>query len=168
MPKDSRRKCPCGCDEYRTPGAIRRHLHNPTTKSVLVAQQHNYREQRLNLLRIEARELSRLGASSDNGAEGRAPSDSPPLDDDIEMDEPDSDGALDGGPMEEREADPMSSDSEGDPFEGRLDDVFLEDSDEEDVELGGHFQAAPWLQGLTAHERLEEVFNMDAASRGKL
>jgi hypothetical protein len=59
------------------------------------------------------------------------------------------------------------SESDGDPFEGRPDEIFWEDSDEEDdLALGDDFQAAPWLQGLSAQERLEEVFNVDAATRG--
>ncbi|KAF7371699.1 hypothetical protein MVEN_00026300 [Mycena venus] len=59
------------------------------------------------------------------------------------------------------------SDSDGDPFEGRPDEIFREESDEEeDCAFGDNFQAAPWLQGLSAQERLEEVFNVDAATRG--
>jgi hypothetical protein len=65
--------------------------------------------------------------------------------------------------------DSADSDSEpdGDPFEGRPDEIFWEDSDEEENgELGVDFGVAPWLQGLSAREKLEEVFNVDAAQRG--
>lgn len=66
--------------------------------------------------------------------------------------------------QEEGDAPAPSSDSEDDdPFEGCPDEIFLEDSDEEDEPIGADFGAAPWLQGLSAQDCLEEVFNIDAA-----
>ncbi|KAK6988443.1 hypothetical protein R3P38DRAFT_2804696 [Favolaschia claudopus] len=59
------------------------------------------------------------------------------------------------------------SDDDVDPYGTRLDELFWEESDEEEGSaLGDNFQAAPWLQGLSPLDRLREVFDLEAAQRG--
>ncbi|KAJ7497526.1 hypothetical protein FB451DRAFT_1163397 [Mycena latifolia] len=138
--------------------------------SVLVAQQQSFRESRLRRLRVEALALDSTvdsghvapvnGSDSDRDTEM-----TPPRDDDTENIEVDM-VFFGAGADLGRETDAGGED-DGDPFEGRPDSIFLEDSDEEDEPIGSDFQAAPWLQGLSARECLEEVFNVDAAQRGK-
>ncbi|KAJ7115668.1 hypothetical protein C8R44DRAFT_739424 [Mycena epipterygia] len=171
MPRNTDRECACGCGKPVTKNAERRHLHRPTTKSVLVAQEHNYAEQRRRLLRAEALALAgdsvadhRYSAQTGSDApEGVADDDFHAGAEDVIMSDPQH---SDECPVDSSE-DESETDSTGDPFEGRPEESFWEDSDEEDDSaLGDDFQAAPWLQGLSAQERLQEVFNMDAATRG--
>lgn len=167
-----RRPCAC-CGEPVTSDTQRRHLRQKTAKSVLVAQQHNYGEQRRRLLRLEALALpgnTAVAASQHSSEDVSEPVVPEADDDDMGMEDVVFSDCEHPDLLENSDnADGRESDSEsgGDPFEGRPDEIFWEDSDEEDdLALGDDFQAAPWLQGLSAQERLEEVFNVDAATRG--
>jgi hypothetical protein len=161
---------------------MRRHLRGATTtKYVQVAQEHNQRKQRQRQLRLEVLELDRQNTSTSPTASistrsndeelsvGRSPALTPGHDSEMTIDEfygPEpqdfGDSGSDGGTNNDLDSD----DSDGDPFEGRPDEFFWDDSDEEEGELGDDFQAAPWLHGLSAQEKLEEIFNVDVAGRG--
>ncbi|KAJ7686681.1 hypothetical protein B0H17DRAFT_1136769 [Mycena rosella] len=161
MPRDTDKECPC-CGEKVSASAIRRHLRGQTTKSVLVAQEHSYGQQRRRLLRLEAVASDPTEATIDSSMDVIVHDEDVPMDRDLELPDSQHSDTLgeDGG------RDGSESESDGDPFEGRPEEIFWEDSDEEDdVALGGDFQAAPWLQGLSAEQRLEEIFNVDAAQR---
>ncbi|KAJ7675164.1 hypothetical protein B0H17DRAFT_151708 [Mycena rosella] len=162
MPRDTDKECPC-CGEKVSASTIRRHLRGQTTKSVLVAQEHSYGQQRRRLLRLEAVASDPTEATIDSSMDVIVHDEDVPMDRDLELPDSQHSDTLgeDGG------RDGSESESDGDPFEGRPEEIFWEDSDEEDdVALGGDFQAAPWLQGLSAEQRLEEIFNVDAAQRG--
>jgi hypothetical protein len=169
MPRKTDRECACGCGEPVSRTTERRHLRHPTTKSVLVAQEHSYAEQRRRLLRLQALALAEdsaaaLPPSVHGGSDGPEGAANDEMDDIIIYDPQHSDAGAGPGDGSERGSD---TESDEDPFEGRPEAIFWEDSDEEDDSaLGDDFQAAPWLQGLSAQERLEEVFNVDAAMRG--
>lgn len=172
MPRD-RRDCACGCGESVSSSTQRRHLRQKTTKSVLVAQEHDYREQRRRLLRLHALALDGAAPSQSHSALGGNPDPvEDPADDNSGMGMEDivPSGRAQSVSLEnfdDDSGDGSDSDADGDPFEGRPDEIFWEESDEEeDCALGDDFQAAPWLQGLSAEERLQEVFNIDAAMRG--
>ncbi|KAJ7182019.1 hypothetical protein C8R46DRAFT_1313852 [Mycena filopes] len=141
MPHAEHRVCPCGCEERHSNATIRRHLRDTTKKSVLVAQQHNFREQRLRRLWAEARALN----SSDT------------------EDDADLDGDVDMAPPEDHS---NASDAEEPELQSNGAAESNSDDDEEDEPLGADLGVAPWLQGLSALDRLEEVFNVDAAHRG--
>ncbi|KAK6974188.1 hypothetical protein R3P38DRAFT_2812226 [Favolaschia claudopus] len=193
MPRDDHRDCPCGCGTKQHPNQIRRHLRQQTTQSVRVAQQHSYAEQRQRLLRLEVKELIAGEPRDRGGGGGEDENEDFTMGDD--GGEPAATGADSGLPgmqvdSDNNDAPPQSpsdrnhtpdlseegsdtdQDSElgDDPFETRLQELFWDDSDEEDegTGLGDDFRAAPWIQGLAPLDRLREVFDIDAAQRGEL
>ncbi|KAK6995579.1 hypothetical protein R3P38DRAFT_2785681 [Favolaschia claudopus] len=184
MPRDNGKTCPCGCGAAdMSQRQIRRHLREQTTQSVRVAQQQNYAEQRRRLLRLEVQELGAVEPGNRGrgvGDEGVVMPDAagPASDEDgsdrmeVDFDNDAPAGTRSNTPMlndEELESG-MDSDSDDavDPYGSRLDELFWEESDEEEEgsELGDNFQAAPWLQGLSPLDCLREVFDLDAAKRG--
>ncbi|KAJ6496380.1 hypothetical protein C8R45DRAFT_1094629 [Mycena sanguinolenta] len=181
MPRDAQRTCICGCGEKVTIKTMRRHLRRATTtKYVQVAQEHNQSKQHQQQLRLEVLGLDRENTSTGPAASTSTISNdgelsagrSPALTLDSEMAMEDFSGletqdfvgsGSNGNTSDCGDELDLSDDSDEDPFEGRPDEFFWDDSDEEEGEIGDDFQAAEWLEGLSSQERLEEILNVDAA-----